>query len=204
MAGSCRFPQKPNKSGHRIHSLEYCCHEITGISLELAVSYRACSTWGSIQQLNSPRSIMHGRIVSECKRSDTAFSHRIRSFSTVYDTVKYGPYETGQIWAVYGHKRPYTRRISAYTVTVIIVLGNFQFVHVPKSKIPKEPAGKRWKKPKILHEYTGSHRNMEAVFQPENFRPVPGGMHRKKSRNFPTGILLPCSGAFLPDSSRTL
>ena len=30
------------------------------------------------------------RIVSECKRSDTAFSHRIRSFSTVYDTVKYG------------------------------------------------------------------------------------------------------------------
>ena len=30
------------------------------------------------------------RIVSECKRSDTALSRRIRSFSTVYDTVKYG------------------------------------------------------------------------------------------------------------------
>ena len=92
-----------------------------------------------------PRSIMHGRkrpfsivfdpfhinritaifwrIVIECKRSDTAFSHRIRSFSTVYDTVKYGPNETGQIRTVYGHKRQYTRRISAYTVTVFIDLG---------------------------------------------------------------------------------
>ena len=30
------------------------------------------------------------RIVSVCKRLDTAFSRRIRSFSTVYDTVKYG------------------------------------------------------------------------------------------------------------------
>ena len=30
------------------------------------------------------------RIVIESKQSDTAFSHRIRSFSTVYDTVKYG------------------------------------------------------------------------------------------------------------------
>ena len=56
-----------------------------------------------------PRSIMHGpfsivfdpfhitsitavccRIVIESKQSDTAFSHRIRSFSTVYDTIKYG------------------------------------------------------------------------------------------------------------------
>ena len=49
------------------------------------------------------------RIVIECKRLDTAFSHRTRSFSTVYDTVKYGSYETGQIRAVYGHKRHYTR-----------------------------------------------------------------------------------------------
>ena len=86
---------------------------------------RACLTWG----IFSPRSVMHGRkrpfsivfepfhinritavfyrIVIECKRSDTAFSHRIRSFSTVYDTVKYGPYETGQIRVVYGHKRQY-------------------------------------------------------------------------------------------------
>ena len=31
-----------------------------------------------------------GRMVIECKRSDTAFSHCVRSFSTVYDTVKYG------------------------------------------------------------------------------------------------------------------
>ena len=29
-------------------------------------------------------------IVSECKRSDTAFFHSMLSFSTVYDTVKYG------------------------------------------------------------------------------------------------------------------
>ena len=65
------------------------------------------------------------RIVIECKRSDTAFSHRIRSFSTVYDTVKYGPYETGQIRTVYGHKRQYTRRISAYTVIVFIDLSSF-------------------------------------------------------------------------------
>ena len=96
-----------------------------------------------------PRSIMHGRkrsfsivfdpfhinritaifcrIVSECKRSDTAFSHRIRLFSTVYDTVKYGrntgPYKTGQIRAVYDHKRQYTRWISAYTVIGFIDLG---------------------------------------------------------------------------------
>ena len=77
-------------------------------------------------------------------------------------------------------------------------------------QILKEPAGKRWKKRWILQEYTGSHRNMEAVFRPENFRifsgdfrQVPGwkhrkviGMHRKKSGNFPAGILPPCSGDF--------
>ena len=65
---------------------------------------------------------------------------------------------------------------------------------------------KRW----ILQEYTGSHRNMEAVFRAGkfrifsgDFRPVPGGKHRKvigmyrkKSGNFPAGILLPCSGDF--------
>ena len=88
-------------------------------------------------------------------------------------------------------------------------------------QIPKEPAGKRWKKCWILQEYTGSHRNMEAAFQPENFRtfsgdlrPVPGGkhrkvigMHRKKSGNFAVGILLHIpviSGVFLPEPSRTL
>ena len=40
-------------------------------------------------------------------------------------------------------------------------------------QIPKEPAGRRWKKRWILQEYTGSHWNMEAVFQPENFRIFP-------------------------------
>ena len=69
----------------------------------------------------------------------------------------------------------------------------------------------------------GKHRNVEAVFQPENFRifsddfrPVPAGKHReligihreligihwKKSNKFPVGILLPLpaiSGAFLWD-----
>ena len=74
-------------------------------------------------------------------------------------------------------------------------------------QIPKEPAGKRLKKRWILHEYTGSHRNMEAVFQPENFRIFSGdfravpdgkhrkmiGMRRKKSGNFPAWILLSCS-----------
>ena len=59
-------------------------------------------------------------------------------------------------------------------------------------------------------EYTGSHRNMEAVFWQENsqsfsgdFRPVPCGKVQEgdrnapeKSRNFPVGILLPCSGGF--------
>ena len=78
------------------------------------------------------------------------------------------------------------------------------------NQIPKEPAGKRRKKRWILQEYTGSHRNMEAVFRPENIRifsgdirPVSGGkhrkvigMHRKKSGNFPAGILLPCPGDF--------
>ena len=77
-------------------------------------------------------------------------------------------------------------------------------------QIPKEPAGKRRKKRWILQEYIGSHRNMEAVFQPENFRifsggfrPVSGGKVQEsdrnapeKSRNFPVGILLPCSGDF--------
>ena len=29
--GSCRFPTEPEKSGHRIRSLEYCYHEISGI-----------------------------------------------------------------------------------------------------------------------------------------------------------------------------
>ena len=37
-------------------------------------------------------------------------------------------------------------------------------------QISKEPAGKRRKKRWILQEYTGSHRNMKAVFRPENFR----------------------------------
>ena len=77
-------------------------------------------------------------------------------------------------------------------------------------QIPKEPAGKRRKKRWILQEYARSHRNMEAVFRPENFGFFPVvsdqflagkhrkviGIHRKKSRNFPAGILLPCSGDF--------
>ena len=69
---------------------------------------------------------------------------------------------------------------------------------------------------RFRQESTGSHRNVEAVFQPENFRifsddfrPVPAGKHReligihwKKSNKFPVGILLPLpaiSGAFLWD-----
>ena len=56
----------------------------------------------------------------------------------------------------------------------------------------------------------GIHRNMEAVFGPENFRIFFGafrslscafrqelvGNHRKKSGIFPAGILLPCFGDF--------
>ena len=71
-----------------------------------------------------PRSIMHGhkrpfsivfetfhinritvvfcRIVSERKRSDTAFSHRTRSFSTAYNTVKYGRNAAHMKWVKYG------------------------------------------------------------------------------------------------------
>ena len=74
-------------------------------------------------------------IVSECKLSDTVFSHRIRSFSTVYDMVKYGQYETSQMPTVYGHKRQYTRRISAYTVTVFIDLGIFLLLEKCQSSI---------------------------------------------------------------------
>ena len=63
---------------------------------------------------------------------------------------------------------------------------------------------------RFRQEYIGSHRNMEAVFRQENFRsfsgdfrPVPCGKAQEgdrnapeKSRNFPAGILLPCSGDF--------
>ena len=31
LTGSCRFRAEPDKSGHRIHSPEYCFHEISGI-----------------------------------------------------------------------------------------------------------------------------------------------------------------------------
>ena len=62
-------------------------------------------------------------------------------------------------------------------------------------QIPKEPAGKRRKKRWILQEYTGSHRNMEAVFRQENFRtfsgdfrPVPGGKAQESDRNAPEKI----------------
>ena len=62
-------------------------------------------------------------------------------------------------------------------------------------QIQKEPAGKRRKKRWILQEYTGSHRNMEAVFRPENFRifsdnfrPVPGGKAQESDRNAPEKI----------------
>ena len=43
-----------------------------------------------------------------------------------------------------------------------------------------------------MQEYTGSHRNMEAVFRPENFRifsgdfrPVSGGKAQESDRNAP-------------------
>ena len=72
-----------------------------------------------------------------------------------------------------------------------------------RSWIPKEPARKRQKKRWILQEHTGSRRNMKAVFRPENFwilscafRQEPVGNHWKEFRNFPAGILLPCSGGF--------
>ena len=62
-------------------------------------------------------------------------------------------------------------------------------------QIPKEPAGKRRKERWILQEYTGSHRNMEAVFRPENFRifsgdfrPVSGGKAQESDRNVPEKI----------------
>ena len=62
-------------------------------------------------------------------------------------------------------------------------------------QIPKEPAEKRRKKRWILQEYTGSHRNMEAVFLPENFRifsgdfrPVSGGKTQESDRNAPEKI----------------
>ena len=61
-------------------------------------------------------------------------------------------------------------------------------------QIPKEPAGKRRRKHWILQEHTGSHRIMEAVFQPENsgFFPVISdqflaGKHRS-DRNAPEKI----------------
>jgi hypothetical protein len=58
---------------------------------------------------------------------------------------------------------------------------------------------------RILQENTGNRWNMEAVFRPEivrifsggflstscAFRQEPAGNHRKKSENFPSGILLP-------------
>jgi hypothetical protein len=58
---------------------------------------------------------------------------------------------------------------------------------------------------RILQENTGNRRNMEAVFRPKivwilsggflptfcAFRQEPGEKHRKKSENFPAGILLP-------------
>ena len=89
-------------------------------------------------------------------------------------------------------------------------------------QIAKESAGKRRKKRWILQEHTGSHRIMEAVFRPENFRifpgdfrPVPGGKHRKVIGNAPEKIqkfFRPeycfhdpvTSSVFLPELSRTL
>ena len=60
---------------------------------------------------------------------------------------------------------------------------------------------------RFRQEYTGSHRNMKAVFRPENFwissgafrslsctfPPETGEKSPEKIRNFPAGILLPCS-----------
>ena len=81
----------------------------------------------------------------------------------------------------------------------------------------------RWKNTgRFRQEYTGSHRNMEAVFRPENFRifsgdfrPVPGRKAQESDRKC-TGknleIFRPeycfhvpvTSGVFLPEPSRTL
>jgi hypothetical protein len=61
-----------------------------------------------------------------------------------------------------------------------------------------------------LQENTGNRWNMEAMFRPEivwiffggflptscAFRQEPARNHRKKSENFLTGILLPCSSNF--------
>ena len=62
-------------------------------------------------------------------------------------------------------------------------------------QMPKEPAGKRRKKCWILKEYIGSHRNMEGVFRPENFRifsgdfrAVSGGKAQESDRNAPEKI----------------
>ena len=63
---------------------------------------------------------------------------------------------------------------------------------------------------RFRQESTGNHQNVEAVFPPEifwiffdDFQPVPAekhgkfiGIHRKKSKKFPVGILLPRSGDF--------
>jgi hypothetical protein len=63
---------------------------------------------------------------------------------------------------------------------------------------------------RILQEGFGNQRKTEAVFQRENFRNFSNdfrlvstgnyrkltGIHRKKSKKFPTGVLLPYSGDF--------
>jgi hypothetical protein len=81
-----------------------------------------------------------------------------------------------------------------------------QILSSPRSKITG----------RFRQESTGNRWNVEVVFPPENFRlfpddfrPVPAGkhrkltrIHRKKSNEFPVGILLPLpaiSGAFLQD-----
>jgi hypothetical protein len=72
-------------------------------------------------------------------------------------------------------------------------------------RIPRDPAGKMRESHRILQENTGYRWNMEAVLRPEiarifsggflstscAFRQKPAGNHRKKSENFPAGILLP-------------
>ena len=92
-----------------------------------------------------PRSIMHGRkrpfsivfdpfhinritavfcrLLSECKWSDTAFSHRIRLFSTVYDTVKYGRNTVHMKRVKYG----------PFTVINDSIRGGFQRIRSPLS-----------------------------------------------------------------------
>ena len=61
--------------------------------------------------------------VSECKRSDTAFSHRIRPFSAVCDTVKYG------------HNTVHMKRVKYGPFTVIndSIRDGFQRIRSPLS-----------------------------------------------------------------------